>query len=273
MKKRMMVCLLCISLLFLCACGPAAPVGDNQLQTKPDDGTEATTTEATQGTDEDVTQEPSTQPQDPTEEPTEEPTEKPTEPQNEGYLLRIERPDQSIYAGPGYDYAFAGTVEMKATYTIVAEQKDAYGILWGKLKSGAGWVDLDEVRARNEAYEQVSANYAPDSVVKGEVFRKYLVEDSEYTVMVAVRSYEIVHNVRLSTLMANGENMDDDQLLDTFTEFMPGDIYLIGLTFPGDMTSYCLSYVDVSGVTHYFSISISGRNGSLVFGEFQPNVM
>jgi hypothetical protein len=28
--------------------------------------------------------------------------------------------------------------------------------------------------------------------------------------------------------------------------------------------------VDGDGVTHYYSVSVSGRNGSLVFNEYQP---
>ena len=60
-------------------------------------------------------------------------------PEDPGYLQRIVRPDQSIYAGPGYDYGFVGVVEKTATYTIVEEKKD-----WGKLQQG-GWISLDYV--------------------------------------------------------------------------------------------------------------------------------
>ena len=39
------------------------------------------------------------------------------------------------------------------------------------------------------------------------------------------------------------------------------------LAFPGDMSMYGIRFVDEDGVTHTYSISISGRNGALVLGE------
>lgn len=64
---------------------------------------------------------------------------------NEGfqpYLVYISNPDYPIYKGPGYEYAYVGTVEIAAQYTIVEERYDPWGNLWGRLKSGAGWIAL-----------------------------------------------------------------------------------------------------------------------------------
>ena len=61
---------------------------------------------------------------------------------NVPYLQRIERSDQSIYEGPGYDYCFVDTVRQRGTYTIVEEVRDSEGNLWGRLKSGKGWICL-----------------------------------------------------------------------------------------------------------------------------------
>ncbi len=62
------------------------------------------------------------------------------------YIENIKNPDQPVYKGPGYDTGKVGTVEKATAYTIVAEERDAEGNLWGKLKSGAGWIDLDDAR-------------------------------------------------------------------------------------------------------------------------------
>lgn len=43
--------------------------------------------------------------------------------------------------GPGKAYGVAGVIRDKAAYTIVSELA-ADGVKWGKLKSGAGWIDL-----------------------------------------------------------------------------------------------------------------------------------
>lgn len=40
------------------------------------------------------------------------------------------------------------------------------------------------------------------------------------------------------------------------------------LSFPGDLPSYGVSYVDGTGNTHRFAISLSGKDGSLVTSEF-----
>lgn len=63
------------------------------------------------------------------------------------YTVNVSRSDQPIYSGPGYDYDYEGTVEIAGIYTIVDEAYDSYGNLWGKLKSGAGWIDLTSVRS------------------------------------------------------------------------------------------------------------------------------
>lgn len=49
-----------------------------------------------------------------------------------------------IYQGPGVDYGYARKVGADGVYTIVEEAYDEYGNLWGRLKSGAGWVMLEE---------------------------------------------------------------------------------------------------------------------------------
>lgn len=63
------------------------------------------------------------------------------------YIERIEDPIYAIYAGPGYDHEYVGMVGVVGAFTIVEEKTDASGSLWGRLKSGAGWVDLTYNRA------------------------------------------------------------------------------------------------------------------------------
>ena len=61
------------------------------------------------------------------------------------YLLQI--PGYfPIYDGPGYQYPTSRTIGQLGTFTIEEEQLDSSGNLWGKLKSGLGWVDVTAVR-------------------------------------------------------------------------------------------------------------------------------
>ena len=55
-------------------------------------------------------------------------------------------PDDStiIYDSPSYNGEQVQNLPL-GTYTIVEEQYDDNGKLWGKLKSGIGWICLDEI--------------------------------------------------------------------------------------------------------------------------------
>ena len=59
------------------------------------------------------------------------------------YLVRI-YPVTKVYDSPSSDAGVAMTLDEENVYTIV-EEKVADGIRWGRLKSGAGWLNLDEV--------------------------------------------------------------------------------------------------------------------------------
>lgn len=52
-----------------------------------------------------------------------------------------------IYDGPGYHNSLAMVLDESGTFTIVEEAMDSYGNIWGKLKSGVGWVNVTRIRA------------------------------------------------------------------------------------------------------------------------------
>lgn len=63
---------------------------------------------------------------------------------NSGSYLQKIYLGQAIYTGPGYNYSYVRGVEETNNYTIVDEAYDFDGRLWGKLKSGLGWVCLSD---------------------------------------------------------------------------------------------------------------------------------
>lgn len=65
----------------------------------------------------------------------------PAAPKFESYTVRINT-TINIRKGPGTTYGINGTVS-NGVYTIVEEAKGVGANLWGKLKSGAGWIALD----------------------------------------------------------------------------------------------------------------------------------
>ena len=80
----------------------------------------------------------------------------PTEPPFEAYLLKIRNGELPIYAGPGYDQKQVGAIRDKGTYTIVEEKQvrspEMGLVTWGRLKSGAGWIDLADAKFENKGY-------------------------------------------------------------------------------------------------------------------------
>lgn len=61
---------------------------------------------------------------------------------NVPYTVRITATDLNIRKGPGTNNAKVGVIK-PGVYTIVSEATGQGATLWGKLKSGAGWVSLD----------------------------------------------------------------------------------------------------------------------------------
>jgi len=58
------------------------------------------------------------------------------------YSVRVTVPDLRIRTGPGTHYNPAGIIK-PGVYTIVSEATGEGAALWGKLKSGSGWISLD----------------------------------------------------------------------------------------------------------------------------------
>ena len=200
--------------------------------------------------------------------PTTAPAETAPEDSDLPYLLKIDRADQSIYEGPGYDYVFVGTVQERGTYTIVEEVWDYEGNLWGKLKSGAGWVDLTEIRSPEYANALISANFADDNLILHGDYHYCPGDNSEYRVAIAIRAYGSLRNVELCAFDFLEDDFVMGQAFFTLSE-MDEEMPLVAeLAFPGDMSMYGIRFVDEDGVTHTYSISVSGRNGALILSEY-----
>ena len=72
-----------------------------------------------------------------------------TEKQEVPYTTRVKAPF-NIFAEPRYDYTIVDTVWEKGLFTIMEEKEDEEGNLWGKLKSGLGWILRD--LKQNQSY-------------------------------------------------------------------------------------------------------------------------
>ena len=59
------------------------------------------------------------------------------------YRVRVRIPDLNIRKGPGTDYEKTGKFTGVGVFSIVAEAAGEGAEMWGKLRSGAGWISLD----------------------------------------------------------------------------------------------------------------------------------
>ena len=171
-----------------------------------------------------------------------------------------------IFEGPGYDYVYEQLVGKDNTYTIVMEVWDDEGNLWGKLKSGAGWVDLDYVGRMEEA--PIIISFADDRLLASEDYREYTDSSARHRETLAFRSNETLTNVRFNSLgYRNGSYVVEEELY-SFGRMRSDWPFVASVPFMGDMTTYGISFTDADGHAHHYAVCLSGRNGFLDVVEY-----
>ena len=241
----MMKRLLCTALAVLTLCGCAAAPAETPAPTDPVPSTEAPAPEET------------TVPAETTAPP-------PAEPEaNDPYTVRISDPETAIYIGPAFRHGIAAYVEEAGTYTIVEESTDSDGNLWGRLKSGAGWLCLTE-----PALAPIHADYAEETF---NAYHSYWYDEGgmDCITSIGITAAETVTNVQFGLLdWFETESYQMDEVLFTIDTMTPDQPFLAQVTFWGDFTTYGLSFTDESGMERHYALSISGKDGSLVCQEY-----
>ncbi|MCC8047091.1 MAG: hypothetical protein LIP12_16665 [Clostridiales bacterium] len=184
------------------------------------------------------------------------------------YTIRISRNDLPVFDGPGYDYSYVSTIVTAGTYTIEAEEEDFEGNLWGKLKSGAGWIDLAEAVSDEGAC--ITVVFGSEQIPEYGNAVEYIADDSDDTmVSLAFRPSENLTNVSFSLLGIDEDgNWIQEEERYTMSELTADSCFVAAVCFYGDMTAYGISFTDEDGTERYFAVHISGRNGSLVLDEY-----
>ena len=185
-----------------------------------------------------------------------------TEPAGD-YVLRIEDPETMIYAAPGFVNEVTALIDEAGAYTIVEEQTDADGNLWGGLKSGLGWVCLT-----NPPLAPIHADYAEESF---NAFHAYWCDETDYITAIGFTPAEKLTDVKFGLLdWFETESWQMAEVLYTMDELDPDHAFLAQVVFWGDMTTYGISFTDADGAERHYAVSISGRDGSLVCSEYIP---
>jgi len=183
------------------------------------------------------------------------------------YVLKITRPDLLIYTGASYDHPSTGKLLDKGSYTIVEEAPDGEGNLWGKLKSGVGWIDL--TLAAKEAPEILLTleSTSPAEFSKTGV-HSYIHEKTEYTRYLQLNAQQTLSDIRFALLDPVTDPLAEGKILYTLEKLTPEKPLVIGVVFWGDLTTYGITCTDSDGTVHRYYIYESGRDGSAVLQEF-----
>jgi len=190
--------------------------------------------------------------------PTEVPTATPA-PAN-SYTLSLTA-DTAIYQGPDPDFGFAQTVGVDGVYTIVEECWDEFGDLWGYLKSGAGWVNLSQIRAGRTEEFPIAASFTSEALMNAGNYEYFIVHESTYSVNVLIDPLERVWDLELAAVNSDSGQAVPGETLGSFHRLEPGRPLVLKLEFPGDMSAYAITLTD-GAYRRTFALTLSGRDGS-----------
>lgn len=190
-----------------------------------------------------------------------------TAPSNSNRLVKILRSDFPFYDGPSYDNSPVGTVEVAGTYTIVEEVLDSEGNLWGKLKSGVGWVDLSLIEKESQNMPLVTVAKASKTILDSGNYHYCQADSSSYAYNISISAHAPIRDVSFFSInVAN--NYERGPALFSVSQMDASKPLVASVQFPGPGSFYGLEFTDQNGSTQIYTISESGRNGSVNISPF-----
>jgi len=182
-------------------------------------------------------------------------------------LKTIYHADQPIFEGPNYDSNYLGVVETAGNFAFSETALDDEDNLWGRLADGRGWVDLTYVEASKDY--PVTAGFAWQSLLDSGEYDHYLGSEHDYANEIAITPHDTLTDFTLYGMTVACSLQVDREIvnLGTLTPEMP---LVATLMFPGDMSTYGIAF-NCGGTEYFYTISLSGRNGTVVFQPFTPS--
>ena len=95
----------------------------------------------------------------------------------------------------------------------------------------------------------------------------FIAEQSEYMSFILFTAKEAVTDVRVYAMEFADEGFVPAEELYAAEQMKKDETLLGGVVFWGDMTTYGISFTDRSGAVRSYELSVSGKDGSLVFAE------
>jgi len=136
------------------------------------------------------------------------------------YKVKVTASVLNIRKGAGTNYGQNGSIRDKGVYTIVEESPGKGSTAgWGKLKSGAGWINLSEL----ETNPPVMAGFGSEKMLKSP-HHLAVVDDSEYMEYLVFDATQTLTDVRLTMLLPDETGYTQDSILHTLPELVPGSL-------------------------------------------------
>ena len=122
----------------------------------------------------------------------------------------------------------------------------------------------------------VSADYAgADLLARPEDYDLLVLDESEYRVDVAITASETVTGIQVASLTLEEVGEDDvgfriEAVLGTLDAIKPGRPFVVAMAFPGSIPNTALIFTGPDGAVCCCTISMSGKDGSLLLIPFEP---
>lgn len=121
--------------------------------------------------------------------------------------------------------------------------------------------------------EPVSVEWAKDALPGYTDYYEYEADTTEHQVQLLISTEQQLKDFTFLGLYASGTDENHNIIFDIDARYVmvaltPEKPLLVKMTFFGDLPSYGFSYEDETGQTRYFSISLSGYDGSIIVNEF-----
>ncbi len=133
--------------------------------------------------------------------------------------------------------------------------------------------DLNVVTEDGEPVFRVE--WADDVISEIPEYIEYTAKDSVPEARIVFIPYKIIKdfkilNIEFVEASEDGEIVFTTQEVYKEESLTPDKSLLANLSFFGTIPNNGISYVDDSGTTHYFTVNISGKDGSLILDRFTP---
>ena len=115
------------------------------------------------------------------------------------YLFQITDPDYPVYEEADYESDLAGSIQTAGVFTIIEETEDDEGDLWGRLKSGMGWVNLTDTKAVEN--QLIKGTFITETELDDlREYHRFAAEESEYISWILFESENVLTDITIELL-------------------------------------------------------------------------